>query len=150
MTTVSRNRPEVSIGRHHDRQRRFGGRSDDDQADAGGEREADDGAEQRLADDDLVNIEARRSDGAQRREFVQVILGAGIKRLRDDDRADDDAEQRPREQGGAGTRCRTARTRGCGCETRRASAPRLWRGLPASRLRTAADVRARGETWTRK
>ena len=54
------------------------------------------------ADDDLVDVEARRADGAQRREFGQMILGAGIKRLRDDDRADDGAQQRAAEERGAG------------------------------------------------
>ena len=65
-------------------------------------REPDHGAEQGLADDDLMNVIAGRAHGAQGCKFVQMILGAGIKRLRHDDGADDDAEQGAREQSGAG------------------------------------------------
>ncbi len=59
ITTVSKNRPGsvrgvITIGNAD-----FGGRLDDDQTDARGQREAYDGAEQRLADDDFVNIDTR-------------------------------------------------------------------------------------------
>ena len=93
---------ERQLGRHDDRQRGVGRHLHQEPADSGGDGEPDDGVDQGLPDDDLVNIAAGRTDGAQRGEFVEVILGAGIERLRDDDGADDDAEQRPREQGRAG------------------------------------------------
>ena len=51
------NRPTVRRS-HHDRQCRVGGQSHDDQIDRRGDGEADDGAEQRLADDDLEDVAA--------------------------------------------------------------------------------------------
>ena len=101
ITTVSRNRPTRKLGRDDDRQRARRGRAHHGPADQRREAEADHRVEHRLPDDDLVDVAARGADGAQRRELVDVVLGAGIERLRDDHGADDDAEQCAGEQRGA-------------------------------------------------
>jgi len=87
---------------HDDRQGRIRRRRDDQQADGGGKTEPDEGTDQRLADDDLVDVGARGAYGSQCRELVDVILGAGIKRLGDNDGAHDHARQCAREQGEPG------------------------------------------------
>ena len=55
---------------------------------------SDDGVEQRLTDNDLVNIAVGGAHRAQRGELVKMVFGAGIECLCDDDSADNDAEQR--------------------------------------------------------
>ena len=98
ITTVSTNSADGQARRDDDRQRARRRHAHHQEPDEIGQTKPDHGAQQRLADDDLVDVSAGRADGAQRGKLVQVILGAGIERLRDDHGADDDAEQRAGEQ----------------------------------------------------
>ena len=49
-----------------------------------------------------MDVAGRGAERAQRGELVEVVLGARVERLRDDDDADDDAEQRAGDERGAG------------------------------------------------
>ena len=102
MTTVSTKQPGDQPGRDDDRQRGRRGQSHDGVADQRGDGEADDGTQQRLADDHVVDISSGRTHGAQGGELVQVLFRARIKRLGDHDGADDHAEQGAGEERGAG------------------------------------------------
>ena len=66
------------------------------------DRVADHGAEHRLDQDDLVDVAGRGAERAQGGELVQVVLGARVERLGDDDDADDHAEGRAGDQSRAG------------------------------------------------
>ena len=76
------------------------------QAGCGCDDKSDDRAQQRLDDNDGMNVRAGRSDRAQRRELVEMFLGIRIKSLRDDDAADNHAEQGAGDEGGARRRFR--------------------------------------------
>ncbi len=88
--------------RDDDRQRAVRGHAHHQEPDQIRQHEADHRAQQGLADDDLVDVAPGRADRPQGGELVEVILGAGIERLRNDHGADDDTEQGAGEQRRAG------------------------------------------------
>jgi hypothetical protein len=51
-----------------------------------------------------MDVTGRSAERAQRGELVQVIFGARVERLRDDDDADDNAEQSAGNEGRSGAR----------------------------------------------
>ena len=103
MPTVSTKQQQRQIGRHDDRQVDGSCESlDHDQAQHDAQDVADDGAQHRLPQDHLADVARGGAERAQGGELVEVVLGAGVERLGDDDDADDDAERRTGDQRRAG------------------------------------------------
>ncbi len=65
----------------------------DDNSDCGRNAEANNGINQRLRDNDLVNVVVGSTHRAKGGKLIEVIFGAGIERLRDDGGSDNDTEQ---------------------------------------------------------
>ncbi len=92
--------------RHGDGKFRFGHleHPHDEDAERHAHGVADNRRKHRLDQDDLVDVAGRGAQRAQRRELVEVVLGARIERLRHDHDADDDAERGACDERHAGAR----------------------------------------------
>jgi hypothetical protein len=88
MTTVRRNNSIIKLGRDHNLQCAFRGEMDDGGSDQRRNGKSDHGIEQRLTDNDFVNIAVGGAYRAQRGELIKMVFGAGIECLCDDCSAD--------------------------------------------------------------